>query len=217
MLDILIKFPTRSRPAKFLNLLAQYINLQHSNNRYQITYDLDDLSMNPVIVEQAEKLGNVKCIGGYSKGKIHACNRDMDKSGDWDIVVLASDDMIPIKKDWDKIISDAMELKFPDLDGVLYFSDGYTNLNTMCIMGRKYFERFNYIYHPDYISLWCDNEFMEVADKLGKQAKFKEVLFKHEHPANMGKANDQLYEINDKFYQTDRNTYMKRKVKNFGL
>jgi hypothetical protein len=218
MHKILVKFPTRSRPQKFLNLIEKYINLSKSKStRYQITYDLDDLTMNPSVIEKAQGYGNVKCIGGYSKGKIHACNRDMEKSGKWDIVVLASDDMIPVKENWDQIISDKMKEKFPDLDGVLWFHDGFTPLNTMCIIGRKYFERFNYIYHPDYISLWCDNEFHEVADKLGKHAKFNEVLFKHEHPANIGGHSDQLYQVNEKFYHTDHATFLKRQARNFDL
>ena len=59
---------------------------------------------------------------------------------------------------------------FPDTDGVLWFFDGWRkDLNTLCIIGRKYYERFGYIYHPDYKSFWCDAEFTEVANKLKKQ------------------------------------------------
>ena len=85
--------------------------------------------------------------------------------------------------EWDVEIIEKMP---QDLDHVLFYNDGYcgSKLNTMCILGRKYYERFHYIYHPAYKSLWCDNEFMEVADMLGKQTYYNTCLFRHDHFAN---------------------------------
>jgi hypothetical protein len=100
---------------------------------------------------------------------------------------------------------------------VLWYNDGYVGqkLNTMCIMGRKYFDRFAYIYHPDYISLFCDNEFMDVSMILNKVKYSEDVLFKHEHPANGVGAMDKLYNMNEKYYKIDQITYEKRKQQNF--
>lgn len=189
------------------------------NIEFIITYDRDDYHMTEAVINKAVSLHhNIKAFKGTSVGKIHACNRDIEYAQDWDIIVLASDDMIPNCIGWDDIIRNSMTQNYPDLDGVLYFPDGYTALNTMCIMGRKYYNRFGYIYNPDYISLWADNEFMEVADNLKKQKKFTQILFKHEHPANKnGAGNDSLYVQNDKYYSNDRITYMERKQKNFYL
>lgn len=216
-LSILVKFPTRGRPDKFLQVFDLY-HYTSEGVQFLVSVDYNDSSMRPYL-EQLRNKPNTKVIEGYSDGKIHACNRDIEKADPWDILVLASDDMIPVSSGWDKIIREEMKLHFPDTDGVLFFPDGYTKLNTMCIIGRKYYERFCYIYHPDYISLWCDNEFMEVADRLGKQVRFNQVLFKHEHPANNGMKNktDNLYRENDKWYAKDKNTYEKRKLNNFGL
>lgn len=218
---VLIKFPTRSRPKKFLDVLRLYVNncIDKENALFLISYDNDDFTMTDEIINTAKSWHkNIKFVDGLSIGKIHACNRDMEEAGDWDILILASDDMQPVKVGYDQMIRDRMNKHFPDLDGVLYFPDGYTALNTMCIMGRAYYNRFGYIYNPGYISLWCDNEFMEVADKLNKQAKFQEVLFRHEHPANnKGLGNDALYVENEKHYMHDRILYHKRKEKNFYL
>jgi hypothetical protein len=216
---LLIKFPTRNRPQKFLEVLTKYVQMatDKANIQFIVSYDMDDYTMSPDVIKKAESLKNVKCIEGVSLSKIDACNRDIEEAGNWDIIVLASDDMIPVTIGWDQIIRNSMDQSYPDLDGVLYFPDGYTTLNTMCIMGKKYFDRFNYIYHPDYMSLWCDNEFMEVANSLGKQKKFNQTLFKHEHPANNKTRMDSLYLMNEKFYSADRITYMNRKKMNFGL
>ncbi len=194
-----------------------YMATDKTNIEFLVSYDMDDYTMSPDVIEKAEAIKNVKCISGVSLSKIDACNRDIEEAGEWDIVVLASDDMMPVTIGWDEIIRNSMNHSFPDLDGVLYFPDGYTALNTMCIMGKKYYDRFGYIYHPDYMSLWSDNEFMEVADSLGKQKKFNQVLFKHEHPANNKSRMDNLYLMNEKFYHADRGTYMRRKKINFGI
>lgn len=216
---ILVKFPTRGRPDKFLKVLSQYISTQNTEDvHYLITLDADDPSVNDDFIDDIQSLSKHITISvGLSKGKIDACNRGMNIIAEWDIVILASDDMHPQQTGWDKIISDAMQENFPDGDGVLNFSDGFTDLNTMCILGRAYFERFGYIYDPEYISLWCDNAFQDVSRMLNREAKFSQVLFRHNHPANTGNGMDVLYRENDKHFRADQQTYLRQKAVNFGL
>lgn len=226
-MNILVKLPSRGRALKVLKTLSRAIALSGNlgNTYYQLTLDTNDSATNNEEFDKAiQKLtdhgASINVIRGTSSGKIHACNRDMSKAiPNWDIVVLLSDDMLCQVNGWDDVLRFEMQDNYPDLDGVLWHSDGYTfdKLNTMCILGRKYFERFNYIYHPAYKSLWCDNEFMDVANALEKQTYFPQVLFKHEHPANTGQGNDDLYRINDSYYHEDGATYNKRKSVNFGL
>lgn len=219
---ILVKFPTRSRPERFLEYLSLYVSTQSTKQvTYLISIDNDDYTANEEFIDRVINITK-DCIivKGISNNKIHACNRDMDQADDmdWRTLVLASDDMKPNALGWDKIISDGMRDHFPDGDGVLNFSDGYSSLNTMCIMGRKYYDRFGYIYHPDYTSLWCDNEFQEVSRILGKEKKFDQVLFMHEHPANNnGVGNDMLYIRNERYYRQDKSVFDKRKSNNFDL
>ena len=88
----------------------------------------------------------------------------------------------------------------------------------MEIVGFNYYKRFNYIYNPEYKSLFCDNEAHEVAVKLGKQIKMKHCIIKHFHPGHMaGIKTDALYQKNDKFWNEDEATYNRRKKINFGL
>jgi len=218
-MTILVKFPTRERSGKFNLLIRQYISMQSTQDViYFITLDSNCPDLDRYI-EICQELGLTYSIG-ESKGKIHACNRDINDAQlpKWDILVLASDDMHPQTHSWDQVLIDEMKEHFPDTDGVLYHSDGYTKLNTMCIMGRKYFDRFGYIYHPDYKSLWCDNEFMEVSRKLGKEKYFDLVLFKHEHFSNTQSVKpDALMKRNESLYYTDEATYKRRKTINFEL
>jgi len=200
--------------------LNTYIVNQTTNQvKYLLTLDADDASASQIIAK-VKHAKNIIVDLGTSTGKINACNRGLNEyAEDWQIVCLASDDMHAIKRGWDSILIKEMRERYPDTDGVLFHSDGYAKklLNTFCIMGRKYYERFNYIYNPEYISLWSDNEFMQVAALLGKQTYYEQVLFKHLHPANTGQGNDALYQANDKHYYTDKATFNKRKAINFDL
>ena len=128
--------------------------------------------------------------------------------------------MIPLKQGYDTIIKDNMYKYYPDTDGVLWFYDGNRkDLNTLCIIGKKYYDRFAYIYHPGYKSFYCDDEFTQVGNRLGKQQFIDEIIIKHEHPdipqyrGNM----DQLYATNSKYYPIDHNFFLLRQKNNFGL
>jgi len=90
-------------------------------------------------------------------------------------------------------------------------------LNTLCILGTKYYRRFNYIYNPEYKALWCDNEFMEVASMLGKQTYFKDVIIRHEHPIHGHGRQDNLNHRDNHLYYEDKRTYDLRKSNNFGI
>lgn len=219
---ILVKFPTRERPLKSLAVLKQYITLADDNGNiyYIVSIDIDDrMTNNKIIVNAFEALHeNVICVCGTSRNKVHAYNRDIEIFKKWDIIVAGSDDMICQRKGWDNIIREKMREKYPDTDGVLHFNDGYVGrrLNTLPILGRKYYDRFGYVYHHSYFSLWCDNEFMEVANYLKKQKYFDTVLFKHEHWSNNNTVKrDALMIKTESYYRTDQQTFKLRKKHNF--
>lgn len=217
---ILVHFPIRERANKFFETLELYYSLADdmSNIQFNIVGDLDDLTMNNEnVIKKLRDKENLSYHFLPNRSKIEAINAAIPPTG-WDIIVLASDDMIPQKKGWDTTIRNAMTRYYPDTDGVLWFFDGYTRkLNTLSILGKKYYDRFNYIYHPDYKSLWCDNEFMDVANGLGKQKYIHNCIIKHEHYVNnkKGTTNDPLLKKNEGFFNHDKNTYLTRKKQNF--
>jgi hypothetical protein len=221
-MKLLIKFPTRNRKNKFFKVLKQYQNLCEdlTNTHFLITLDNDDESMSSSEVDHIfNTFKNVKVIYGNSDSKIHAVNRDIELSDDWDIVLLASDDMTPKVKGYDNIIRNKMKELYPDTDGILWFNDGHqgNKLNTLCILGKKYYDRFGYIYHPDYKSVWSDNEFMMVGNLLEKQTYFDEVIIEHEHPDWGYGSRDVIHQVNSKNENHDKLLFMKRKENNFYL
>jgi len=220
-MKLLIKFPTRNRRNKFLNVLKIYHNFLSKNVDVQflITMDEDDSEMNNELVRDVlNQYENLVYFYGNSKSKIEAINTDVEKVTDWDILLLASDDMIPKTKNYDEIIVNKMKEHYPDTDGVLWFNDGNRkDLNTLSILGKKYYDRFNYIYNPKYKSTWSDNEFTDVANLLGKQIYFDEIIIKHEHPDCGFGARDDIHVQNFQNESHDKEVYMKNKSINFGL
>jgi len=184
---ILIKFPTRGRPDQFFNTLDKYISLAQKIELidFLVTIDDDDETMNnPEVLSKLNAM-NVHYKIGHSRNKVDAVNRDLNEyEKDWQILILASDDMVPELEGYDDLLRYIMSVNHPDLDIVLWFNDGYQGsaLNTLCIMGREYYKRFNYIYHPSYRSVWCDNEFTQVSIMLGKCIYYEDVIIRHQHP-----------------------------------
>lgn len=187
------------------------------NIKFLVSFDVDDETMNGSIIQRASKIHNdITFVAGTSRNKVHAINRDMEIAGEWDIVMIASDDMIPCIEHWDDVIRS----NFDNSDQALWFFDGHQHrICTLSVMGRDYYNRFNYLYHPEYTSLWCDNEYTDVALQLGKMKHFPDtILFKHEHPAwGGGLQMDELYRRNEGYFKKDEAVYMKRKSINFGL
>lgn len=221
-MKLLIKFPTKGRREKFFDVLNKYYSLAKDieNLIFQITLDVDDTTMNNLeTFEDLQKYKNLIFNVDNSSNKIHGINRDIDKvKDDWQILLLASDDMIPKAKGYDEIIRNKMKELYSNTDGVLWFNDGNRkDLNTLPILGKKYYQRFGYIYNPEYKSLWADNEFMTVANILKKQTFIDLVIIHHEHPDWGYGGRDMIHNLNVINENYDKNIFLKRKSKNFDL
>jgi len=222
-MNLLIKFPTRGRKNKFLNTLRKYVTLANNieNIKFLISVDIDDVDMySSETVEIIHQNPNCEILVSDNISKVEAINRGINEfEYKWDILLLASDDMIPQKKGYDDVIRDNMSKFYPDTDGVLWFNDGFkgNKLNTLSIMGKKYYDRFNYIYYTKYKSVWCDNEFMDVANILNKQTYIDDIIIRHEHP-DYGLANrDEIHTKNLQNENHDKSLYLKRRSTNFSL
>ena len=217
-MNILVKLPSRGRPKQCADvLMAMHVQCQDPES-IECVISIDTQEDAPAIPLSQLCPWQTACITGRSDSKIHAINRDIPDPNvlPWDILVVASDDMFPVAQGWDTIIREAMALHFPDLDGMLWFPDGYTkNLCTMSIMGRRWYNRFGYVYHHSYKSEWCDNEQMEVAQAHGKMVYIDQQLFEHRHPANTKVKLDSTYTKAMTKVSEDETNYKQRRAKGF--
>jgi hypothetical protein len=214
---ILFKLATRSRPEKARASINNIIENCKSNNfTILVSVDFDDDSMKNFSYVHS----NVTIVYGISKSKIDAINRDLDIVKDWDILINTSDDMVFTNKGFDNIIRQDFE---DNLDQFIHYSDGNQkeNISTMSIMGKEYYERFNYIYHPDYKSLWCDAEATEVAVLLGKYRYMgdNKILFRHMHPAWGLAESDAQYQKTEapEMWEHDYKVILERKARQYDL
>jgi hypothetical protein len=225
---ILIKFASRSREQKFFSCLDNILNyvVDKENFCVLVSLDIDDVSMynqntlNKLSTYLNNHPNNLIIKFATSKNKIDAINRDVNEIKErfnFDILINFSDDMLWTKHGFDEVIREKFKLHFPDTNGNLHFNDGYTKerLCTMSIIGRKYYDKYNYIYHPSYISLWCDNEYTIVAKNQQKMIYFEEIIFVHNHPSNVGGIVDEQLKKTESFAEIDYNNFMNRQKNNF--
>ena len=230
MKHIILKYPTRQRPGKFMANLNSY--LKNLSGKHQITLvvsmDTDDILCNNGAIQRfldIKKSDKVNVIYSYgeSKGKIAAINRDIPKTP-WDILVATADDMEPMENHWDDIIVEDMFREFPDLYGAINYNndprlenkgkEGFKTLITLPVIGRKLYDKFGYIYHPEYKSEWCDNEQTIVYETLGvlKHIDKRPIIHKwEENQDDLMRKN--MYDG----FTYDRKVFENRKAVNFNL
>jgi len=226
-MKLLLKCPTRSRPEKIRKTLAAYFRfaLHPENIGVAVSCDVDDKMMEDTseLNVVLSRFGWSKVYYSQNKNKIEACNADMDKIDyEWDIVVLVSDDMIPQIRGYDDVIRNEFLAGFPDRNGILWFNDGAPGekLNTLCVFGREFYETQGFIYNPEYKSLFCDTELTDQC-----RAEYKTIcryvpycIIRHEHPGTgFPQLMDKLYETNQKYWNDDMYTYIRRKNYEFDL
>ena len=217
--DFCFKFPSRSRPKQFMKTLTRYYEYLSQKHSYYfiISLDTDDKTMNNKKMKKwLDSKPNLSYFFGDNKTKVQAINADMDKFKNmkFSTLFLISDDMVPKIKGYDDIICSDMHRYFPRKDGALHYNDGRrgSDLCTLSIMGRRLYKSFGYIYHPDYKSLWCDNEYTMVCSRANKIKYIDKIICKHE----WGGANaDPLYRRNENYFGKDKLMFIKRKSRGF--
>lgn len=214
---IMFKATSRSRPMRLKKTIDSIVSNMSGKTDYfiQISLDEDD----PTLAEYFKLISaEHEKIIGTSKNKIDAINRDMDLVDQWwDILVNVSDDQVFIKQGFDLDIVEAFK---DNTDLFVHFPDGNQgDLATMSIMGREYYKRDNYIYNPEYVSVYCDNEAQDVSKLRGCYKLVNKHIFNHEHPAWGKGPSDAQYQRTEHptIYNQDHGTYIKRASKNFYL
>ena len=220
---LIYKLASRNRPDKFKHVLEKSIDLLSGKHdvRFVITLDTDDETMNNDEIRKWMDDLDVDLIYHYgdSKTKIEACNANLEDE-DGDVLLLVSDDMIPCFPDFDDIIMQGMEQHFPSMDGAIKFFDGLRPrtdlLMTLPVLGWNLYKAFGYVYHPEYTSVFADNEMTMVCHGLGKLITSPVCIFRHEWT---NQPFDELHARNEnaEMYGIDGKVFEERKKKNFDM
>lgn len=220
---LLIRMPTRSRPAQALEVLQRYREMATEHVAIEVIIDEDDSTCNNT--QFLQRLAELDCVVtvGRHKSKIEACNAG--RVDDWGVLMLASDDMWPAVRGYDQRILSAMEQYFPLLDGAINFNDGYNRDHvrpgepvtcTLPIIGRYLYEQYDRkVYYPGYKSIYCDTDQTFLFNRMNRIAFVDEIIVEHKHFANSKARFDELYQFNSKHDDHDRSLFEDRRKRDF--
>jgi len=211
--------PSRGRVRGSWNCIMTWMGLMSPYNEmeYILSLDRDDSMKYMRVVERAVGRIKLKVVIGSNSNVVQALNRGACQATG-DVLLYVSDDFL-CPSNWDLEIQKAVKDRGDDW--FLLVNDGIQQKTaTLLIESRKYYDRFGYMYYPDYISMWADPDATEVARRSGKLIDATgTLLFKHNHYSIGGLPVDATYlkENSSKAWTHGENLYLQREKDNFGV
>lgn len=199
--------PSRSRPEQSWQAVNDWVNRAGCDIEVIVSLDTDD----PRLREYENIYGDkFKVIVNKNRSAVDAMNQAAQHCTG-DLIVAGSDDFA-CPRNW-ALILDKHCKNWKDF--VLKVNDGVQQyIVTLPIMDRTYYNRFGYVYHPDYLHMFCDTEITHVADLLRRLRFRNDILFRHNHKKN---GDDALYRRNDATWNDGKRTYLEHLKNKFNL
>lgn len=205
-MNITIIHPSRSRPQQALATQKKWLaNADHPERiEYLFSLDLDD----PL----RKKYKAPRILLNNNRSAIAAINYAAHFSTG-DLLIVVSDDF-DCPPHWDTRLLEALG---GARDFLVKTQDGIQKtLITLPIMDRTYFERFHYIYHPDYLHMFSDQEMTAVGHLLGRVFNV-DMLFEHKHYSTGKSRRDAVNVKNNKSWDQGKRLFNERLKTNFWI
>lgn len=203
--------PSRGRAKKARSTVDKWWgNYMHGQDfEHILSIDADD----PILPEYLRlfPIGYTVIIN-KNRSAIDAINNAAKIAGG-DILMVISDDTEQCPT-WKESIYHEANGK---TDWIMKTQDGIQPwIITMPIMDRAYYNRFGYIYHPDYLHMFCDTELSCVADITGRKIK-SNLLFPHKHYSVTKEQPDEINKKADSTWAQGEKLFLERYKRNFDL
>jgi hypothetical protein len=210
MRKITIIHPSRGRPELCYRTASLFLeNSSKQEIEYFIGIDESDLKKEEYV---KNKPNHIKLLIGNTNSCVESLNFVAKEINFQDILVVVSDDF-SCQKDWDCKIRDSISDK---KDFVLKTNDGREPwIVTFPIMDRVYYNRFGYVYNPEYVHLFCDTEMTHVSEITGRLIVDQNIYF--EHLATSVTHNDETNRKNSSTWGQGESVYLRRVRNNFDL
>lgn len=201
--------PSRSRPNKSFQATQNWINTCQSDIELIVSIDESDPDKGQYQSIYSD-LKNTRVIVNNNRSAIDAIN-NAAKESIGDVLIVVSDDTGCIAN-WDGVISKAVAGRE---DYILKVFDGIQRwIVTMPIMDRAYYNRFGYIYHPDFKHMFCDTFLTHQADALKKVIWRNDITIPHNHYSVTKSGKDEISYKADSTLQDGENVYFNLIKKN---
>ena len=218
---IAIIHPSRGRPDQSFEI--ERLTRETSSNKIPIKYilslDIDDITVGDY--RKNFDTTDIIITVNDNKGYVDACNNAAKLITDEALIFVLSDDFYT-PHDWDLLLRDSI-LKIPTEEYLLNVSDKYSNRNdcaVITIISTKLYNRLGWVYCPEYITGWCDNDILEVAKTLGVLYTDFSIVIEHKHPdwlPNIPRDATYLKTADPTKVAHSAVLFNKRKANNFGF
>ncbi len=199
--------PSRGRPQKSKETVKRWLKNATKTPEFIISLDIDD----PCLPEYEKIYVNMATIN-KNRSAVDAIN-NAAKVAPGDIFMVVSDDT-DCPDGWDSFLLKWLDGK---TDFIAKTQDGIQPwIIVNPIMDRTYYNRFGYIYHPDYQHMFCDTELTCVADLTGRKI-VSNIVFKHNHYSVTKEPPDAISKRADGTWDQGEKLFLERYKRNFDL
>lgn len=209
--------PSRGRAEKAYNTFMYWLlcsSLQtHIEHILSIDEDDKDLSKYKLLFTKSTIIVN------KNMNVVEAANRAAEVCTG-EIIIYLSDDFI-CPKEWDKILitefskhnnSEPIILKVDDC-----LQKFHVDILTIPIMNRALYTKLGYLWHPEYKSMFVDQDLFWTCKNNNWIVFMPELQFAHHHYSNGKAVKDNTYMLSNQHWDSGKLTYAKRKAENFPL
>lgn len=205
--------PSRGRPQKANETAKKWIESAGVPVEHILSLDLDDHSRYQYTGEKYLEWDKV--IVSLNTSVVEATNKAA-KTAKGDILLYLSDDF-DCFPDWgvaiEKAVKDFPPMWLLKVDDCLQRFD--VAVLTIPIMSRPLYERLGYFWHPEYKSMFVDEDLYWTCRKLGVIRNAEHLKFEHKH-VSVGKAqDDDTYRNSAKNWDQGKAVFARRKQEGF--
>lgn len=212
-MKISILHPSRGRARKSLDTCVKWYARAGVSVEIIISVDNDDPDIHHYYgYSDNHRNNNPFIIRNDNRSAVDAINKAAQVATG-DIFIVVSDDT-DCPENWAVNLLKEVEGKE---DWILKCQDGIQPwIITMPVMDRKYYNRFGYIYYPEYLHMFCDTELSCVADLTGRRLTSK-LIFPHLHYSTGAYKEDLISKRADKTWEQGKALFLSRFVNRFGI
>lgn len=216
--------PSRGRSQKAFDTYLQWIKLASGNHEIEHTLSIDN--------DDPEFNEYIRLFGVYLSYPNTSVVEATNHAAQWtkgDILVYLSDDF-KCPENWDELLVDTFTgnnhaLNLMNEPACIKVDDClqpfHVAVLTIPIMNRALYEKLGYFWHPDYKSMFVDEDLYWTCHNNGWLYFCPELKFEHHHPANnnpnMKAPDDETYRRSSANWDQGKEAYAKRRLLNFPL
>jgi glycosyltransferase involved in cell wall biosynthesis len=214
MIRFSLLHPSRDRQEMAARTIGEWMDNASGAHHYEYLLSIDDDDDAAGYGRLASQRG-VRLLVNRNRSVVDAVNAAA-KVATGEVLIVVSDDFgCPPR--WDEALAQAMGER---RDVAVLVHDGVEGrILTLPVVGRTLYEALGWIYHPAYVSLFCDDDLTQAAAVRGKLLDARHLVFPHRHYSTGHGVMDATYarENSHHAWWHGWRTFEKRRLEEFGL